>query len=344
MLKCLSFIYTCAVGARNLLYRLDFLKAIELEVPVISVGNLSTGGTGKTPLVRYITSYYRMRGIDVAVLIRGYRRRTKTPTPLLVRNRSAIFCTEDAAGDEPYMLALDQDATIVVGRNRIASSAVARREGSADVIVLDDGFQYRRLARDLDIVTMSAARSPFGDYPLPLGELREPVASLHRADVAVCIGEEYDEAGYRLMEHQIMSIDRDIMTVIAMREPCHLYHIGTGGEISLEYLRGRGVALLCAIADPHSFERTVSTLQARVEERFFYPDHSRYSSHQIEGILKACRRRDISILLITEKDYVKLSWLKGTTSEIQILVLKVRIRLLKGSETFHRRLDQICAR
>jgi len=271
--------------ARNALYDRGALRAVRVDGPrVISVGNLTVGGSGKTPAVIHLANLLSAAGRRVFVLSRGYGRRSTTA----VAFRASDAPSWEDAGDEPLLIARRcPSATLMVGADRAALAQEAARRG-AEVILLDDGFQHRHLHRDLDILVVDAAVGFGNGRLLPRGPLREPLSSLRRAGLIWLV--ESLDPGPRL------SFDQPVVRV-AVR-PTAL--IGpSGDEEPLDALHGREVVALAAIARPERFAATLESLGARVVERRFLPDHAPLLPHHFEA-------RAGALLVTTEKDAARL--------------------------------------
>ena len=326
---------------RAALFDRGWMKTTRIGVPVLSVGNLSAGGTGKTPLVRYILSRYARQGLRVGVLLRGYRRQNSEISPLIVRDAGGVCCDQDEAGDEAYLLAINHDAVVAVGKDRVTSSRHVVERENVRRIILDDGFQYRRLHRDLDIVTMRSSRSPFDDFLLPYGDLREPVEALKRAQLVLCYRDDGDAGEIAPLSSRIREIRPDMVIVEASLEPLYLSRPGEEKRIPLARITSETVAIACAIADPSSFEGTLGKIGAIVGERFFFPDHHRFTREEVRDICRNCKAKNLSTLVITEKDEVKFPPLEEHYAGIDLLVLKVGVEVHEGRDRFHRMLDQL---
>lgn len=313
-------VYAAAVRRRNRRYDRDG-AAIQVSKPVISVGNITVGGTGKTPFVVELATRLGSLGASPAVVARGYGSDTGTPgdEELLIRRRCP---------DVPY----------VADPDRVMGARYAIKEFGADVIVLDDGFQHRRLGRSLDIVLIDAT-CPFGyGHLLPRGLLREPVASLRRADLVVLT--RCDQVAHTEVDRLEASLGRlvDNASVIKCR------HAVTGvedlyGRDLTETISGRKAVLFAAIGQPRSFVGTVSALGIEVVGNRWWPDHHRYRRGDIDGLLKTGRFDPHDLLLTTEKDAVKIAKLPGM-EHVAIGVVKIAIDFMDdGGTMLHQLLE-----
>ncbi|MBI5568812.1 MAG: tetraacyldisaccharide 4'-kinase [Desulfomonile tiedjei] len=266
------------------------------SVPVISVGNLLMGGSGKTPMVIFLAEMLRSRGMRPAVISRGYRGSSREPYLVVSDGRAGpplVRCS--VAGDEPYLMAQRLgDVPVVIGRKRIHPVEAAARLFGCDVAVLDDGFQHLELQRDVDIVLLSGTE----DSMFPMGRLREPFSALARADIAVLTSP--DAAVHPAAEAYLTRIPvfRSSPVALSLRT-------GTNGETTLapDVYAGREVVLASAIADPDRFRTTVEKLGWIVAQQQCFPDHHRFTDRDMEKILEASS--DLPVV-VTEKDWVKI--------------------------------------
>jgi tetraacyldisaccharide 4'-kinase len=297
-LRVLAVAYALVLRARALLYRLGLLRSYRLPVPVISVGNITLGGTGKTPMVAWIARYLSHRGKRVAVLSRGYGG-SANGAVRVVSDGETVFLSPEESGDEPYLLAKKIPGLIVVigaDRHQAALAAMALKP---DVFILDDGFQHLRLQRDLNIVLLDATR-PFGNgATLPAGMLREAPAAVRRADLVV----------------YTRSTPGDPIPDLFPDMPCCRSEHRLSGLVPLTGGETQGLPALqpeqrtmafSGIANPEAFFKALESEGARLITTLAFPDHTPYQDEEVAAI---CRLRDVSrssVLLTTEKDAVKL--------------------------------------
>ncbi len=280
--------YAAAIALRN--RRFDSGAGIvSVDVPVISVGNITAGGTGKTPLVIAIVHKLQRLGRKVAVLSRGYKAADEPADELQLVSRRA-------AG-----------AVCIADPNRLAAARRAITESRVDAIVLDDAFQHRRLARNLDIVTIDAT-CPFGfGYLLPRGLLREPPAALRRAGLIVITrADQIDEAARRALHRRIGDLAPDVPRVDCRHSPTETVTLDGATATTEAGLLERTVCL-SAIGNPAAFEQTARAMGANVVDHVRRPDHHPYTSADLERFAETARRHDATLLLTTEKDAVKLT-------------------------------------
>ena len=349
----LSFVYERIVQLRLFLYRHRIFRERQLGCLVVSIGNLTVGGTGKTPIVEKFARALRTGGRRVAILSRGYksvpqpaakkwfaRFRKKVPAPpRIVSDGKSLLLNSLTAGDEPYMLANNlKDVVVLVDRDRVKAGLFAIKEFGADTLLLDDGLQYLHLKHRLDIVLIDR-QAPFGnEHLLPRGTLREPPRNLRRASyifITKCTGESNQSLIGRIREY-----NRTAEIIECAHQPLHLQNVFTGEQLPLDALRGAYIGSLCGIAAPESFENGLRQLEARLELSKHYTDHHRYSETELQTFINRCLRRDLSMIVTTEKDAVRFPRLMNP--EVPIYFLRVEIEILSGHESWEHCVARIC--
>jgi tetraacyldisaccharide 4'-kinase len=315
-------IYGAAVALRAAAYEAGILERKRAQRPVISVGNLAVGGTGKTPFVILLAERLSRRSARVAVLSRGYGRADEEELIVVSEGRGPLAAAEQA-GDEPVLVARRTNAVVIACADRLRAASLAVGSFGADVLLLDDGFQHLRLHRDLDVVLLDRADPLANGRLLPRGPLREPAGSLSRADLLVLVGEE----GVRPLLP-----DRPIVEVRA--EPAR---VSFGAEDHPpEMLRGRRVALLSGIARPERFRTTVERLGAEVVHEERRPDHAALGA--LDPFFRAADRAGAELLLTTEKDAARLSLVPR-----ELGVLAIEHRLVSGEDLLDEALARVLA-
>lgn len=353
MLYAFSFIYERVVQFRLFLYRHRVFRERTLGCLVISIGNLTVGGTGKTPIVEKIARALQSGGRRVAILSRGYKsvprpakktwwdrvRRKDSAPPRIVSDGKSLLLDSLTAGDEPYMLANNlRDVIVLVDKDRVKSGLFAIGKMKADTLLLDDGLQYLHLKHRLDIVLIDK-QAPFGnEFLLPRGTLREPPRNLRRASY-IFITKSTGEPNDKLIE-RIRLYNRTAEIIECAHEPLHLQNIVTGERLPLERLRGTYIGSICGIAAPESFEEGLRKLGARIELAKSYTDHHRYSEAEIQSFITRCIRRDLEMIVTTEKDAVRFPRL--TSTQVPICFLRVEIKILSGHESWEHCVTRIC--
>jgi tetraacyldisaccharide 4'-kinase len=306
----LNLLYGAAVRARMALYRKGVLSSFELGVPVISVGNITTGGTGKTPVVAWVAQALAREGLRVCVLTRGYGRK-KEGKRVLVSDGKRILAEAEEGGDEPRLLAemLRGTAAVVSDRDRVAAARWALEKLGSEVFVLDDGFQHLRVRRTLDIVTVDATNPFGGGRLLPQGRLREPPASLKRADLIIITRSE-QAADINALKREVEELSGKKNTLIsrtrtgAVRPLAHQTHSPLHAPSSYR------VAAFCALGNPQAFFRHLERSGFDLTYTRAFTDHHAYTQSDIEIITREALEHGAEALLTTAKDAVKLRSLR----------------------------------
>jgi tetraacyldisaccharide 4'-kinase len=315
--------YAGAAAARNWLFDVGMKKAHRLPRPVVSVGNLTTGGTGKTPVVRWLAERLRADGRRVAVLARGYG---AAPGHL---------------GDEQLMLDRllneghgEDRVTVVANPDRVAAAErVLRERPDVDAFLLDDGFQHRRLARDLDVVLLSAT-SPFGyGHVLPRGMLREPVRGLRRAGaVVITHADQVSATEVEAIERVVRRVHPDVPVFRAVHAYTAL-HTPDGGAVPPGELATRGWFGLCGIGDPQTFVRQLQAVGGRCAGYRWFADHHHYAAHDLEDVRREARSANADVIVTTEKDWAKLRALPSAMADgPPVWRVDLRVRFLGDGE------------
>ncbi len=286
--------YGFAIWIRNLLYDAGIAQSRRLSIPVISVGNLTTGGTGKTPLVIWLCRYLTQKSIRCAVLTRGYK----------------TDGSQETMTDEPAMLAKScPGIEVIVNPNRVAGARKAIQEFSAEVLVLDDGFQHRRMGRDLNILAIDAT-CPFGyGKLLPAGMLREPISSVGRADAVVITRfDQTDAEQIDSLKNQIRRYRPDMPVAYAAHRLTHWVSLSQG-TIPLERIRGKKLYAFCGIGNPQAFVHCLKQNGLNVVGSRFFNDHHPFALPDIEQIAAKMSACGAELAVCTQKDWVKAALL-----------------------------------
>lgn len=295
----LSLLFSSVVRVRNFLYEKGILRSEQLPLHIISVGNLTVGGTGKTPFVLWLARLLHAQHHRVAILSRGYRGENKGVTT--VGTDGHAQATPEEVGDEAVMLARTFSGVVLAGRDRVRAARLAQKTYGVEVLVLDDGFQYRRLGRSLDILLLDAQQRE--TWVLPAGPFREPSTSIGRADLVVVTKGETVQAqqDYAASLH----IPEEPL-FFANSRPAALVHSTRGEwkELPLFLLAHKKVMAVSGVASPALFHRFVREAEAEIIDMMVFPDHHVYTERDWQTIVSASRACDF--VVTTEKDLVKL--------------------------------------
>ena len=350
LLKVLSCFFAAAVGARYFLYRIGLIRRYPLGIQVISIGNVTAGGTGKTPVTEIFARTLAAEGRKVAILSRGYRRKeapwwrrmfTQVITPpLVVSDGRHVLLDSATGGDEPYMLASNlPGVAVVVDRNRVKAGRYAIKRLGCDTLILDDGFQYQKLKHSVEVVLVDST-NPFGNgNMLPRGILREPARHLKRADIIFLTKCRGDVSAVR---NEIRKYNKDAEIVECNHSPKVLKDVWSREEFPLSWLKGKTVCTLSGIASPKGFENSLRRLGAKVVWCERYADHHRYDASEILYALNRSADMGADALVTTEKDAVRFP--RFETTPVKCLYLRIAIEILSGAESFDSVINRICFR
>ena len=329
----LSLLYGGAVRSRVFFYTSGLLIPKRLPCPVISVGNITVGGTGKTPLVMALARRLMERGIPVAILSRGYKGKGRSRA--LVSDGHRILLSPEESGDEPFLMAGSlKGIPILVGKDRFANGRTAIQQFGVHALLLDDGYQHLQLYRDLNILLIDSTIG-FGDHHLlPRGLLREPLAYLRRADLILLTKVEHPEE-CRLLEEELREIHPGSPIFHSHYEP--LDFIGPKGEQEdLRSLRGKRALVISGIANPGYFSSLLKKCGMEIVKEAIFPDHHLYTAEDLTSIEK--QGRGVDWFLTTEKDMVKMS--KIDIGHLPIRALRIGIKIWE-EETFYQKVLEI---
>ncbi len=325
LLFLLSLAYGAVVRLRSRAYAGRFFTTKRLPCRVISIGNITLGGTGKTPTVVNMASLLLRQGKRPLVLSRGYGRADEAEIAV-VSDGVATVLDPSAAGDEPFLIASRlPTVSVVVGRDRYAAGVFALERFHPDTIILDDGFQHLRLGRDLDIVLIDGA-DPFGRGLLfPAGILREPLSALRRADVIIIT--KVDQAADLPSLKETIRSHSAAWIFTARYAPRDLVDVATGATRSLTSLRGTRVFAFAGIARPGSFASVLTSLGADVKGMVDFPDHHPYTRTELAGLIRKAADSQATMVVTTEKDGVRL---RGMVSE-GVWTLRIDLEVVEKS-------------
>lgn len=313
-----SVVYLFILRCVYFLYKTKIFTSNKAPLKVISIGNITLGGTGKTPFTIKLARQIKTMGKKPVALNRGY------------------------GDDESHLLQEKlKEIPVLTGRDRFKNAKSAYSEFGSDCAVLDDGFQHYRLKRDLDIVLIDST-SPFGNMRLfPRGILREPLERLRDADFAILTKSDMGREKVAHIREILKRLNSSIEIAESYYKPVCLKKLATGETLPLGYIAGKKVAILAGIANPGYFEWMITKIGASVSGQFFYPDHHRYDRGDIERIKRECVSKNIDTVITTEKDAVRLKCLKSLPRDIEMLALAIDFSISSGEEVLVGRLHSI---
>ena len=356
------FLYSCsklfqvAIKVRRFLYNVRILRDSTLGVQVIAVGNLTVGGTGKTPVVEKFARELRDQGRNVAILSRGYRSkpqpvhqwllnkilfREDTTPPRVVSDGKSLLLDSETAGDEPYMLASNlKDVVVLVDKDRVKSGRYAIEKFGCDTLLLDDGFQYWKLrGRRQDIVLIDR-QQPFGnEWLLPRGTLREPPTHLARANM-IFITKSTGES--EELRRRIAQFNPTASIIECVHHPLYLEDVFTGQRQELSFLKGLKVASLSGIAQPESFEQGLVQVGAELVYSKRFADHHRFTQQEVLNAINRSKKRQAETIITTQKDAVRFP--KLDRRDLPIFFMRVEIKIVSGANDFQDCVRRICFR
>ena len=356
LLQACSTVFAAAIKTRRFLYNFRILRDSTLGVQVIAVGNLTVGGTGKTPVVEKFARELRDQGRNVAILSRGYRSkpppfherlvnslflRSDTTPPRVVSDGKSLLLDSEMAGDEPYMLASNlKDVVVLVDKDRVKSGRYAIEKFGCDTLLLDDGFQYWKLrGRRLDIVLVDC-QQPFGTGRLlPRGTLREPPSHLARASTIFITKSEGDTSALR---RRLAEFNPDAGIIECVHHPLYLEDVFTGERLKLDFLKGRKVASLSGIAQPESFEQSLVRLGSELVYSKRFADHHRFTQQEVLNAINRSKKRQAQTIITTQKDAVRFP--KIDRRDLPVYFMRVEIKILRGADDFQDCVRKICFR
>jgi tetraacyldisaccharide 4'-kinase len=356
ILSMLSKVFAVAVKVRRFLYKKRLLRDSTLGVQVIAIGNLTVGGTGKTPVVEKFARELQNQGRTVAILSRGYRSKPPplarrlwnklllqddTTPPRVVSDGKSLLLDSETAGDEPYMLASNlKDVVVLVDKDRVKSGRYAIEKFGCDTLLLDDGFQYWKLAgRRRDIVLVDC-QQPFGnEHLLPRGTLREPPSHLSRASTIFITKSDGDTARLRA---RIGKHNASASIIECIHHPLYFEDVFTGERFGLDLIQGRKVASFSGIAQPESFEKSLVAQKAELVYTKRFADHHRFTQQEVLNAVNRSKKRQATAIITTQKDAVRFP--KIDRRDLPIFFMRVEIKILTGAKDFNDCVRQICFR
>lgn len=337
----LSWLYAVGVSIRNRLYAIGVFKPRSLPCRVISVGNIVVGGTGKTPAVITIAKHLQKEGKRVAILLLGYKRQSREKMTI-VSDGKKVCASLAESGDEAHMMARHLSGIpIIVGKCRYLAGQVALERFNVDVLILDDGFQHRQLARDIDILTLPATH-PFGNPKglLPVGTLREPTSALQRADLILLTHTDTPDISSRA-KNAVKQLAPNALILESIHQPTHLYPLVRVGlpnpyserninvHTDIKELKGKRLLAVCGIGNPDAFVATLMRCYPENVELLAFPDHHVYTETDRRQIHAAFQASGADMVVTTQKDEQKLARI---ATSYQLLVLAISLVITENSE------------
>jgi tetraacyldisaccharide 4'-kinase len=338
------------------LINVRILRDKTLGVQVIAVGNLTWGGTGKTPVVEKFARELRDAGRNVAILSRGYRskpppllqlllnkillREDQTP-PRVVSDGKSLLLDSEMAGDEPYMLASNlRDVVVLVDKDRVKSGRYAIEKFGCDTLLLDDAFQYWKLRGRRHDVVLIDRQQPFGnEHLIPRGSLREPPSHLARAHTIFITKSDGHTAELR---ERISKLNPDAAIIECVHHPLYLEDVFTGDRKTLDFLRGKKVASFSGIAQPESFEQSLVSLGGELVYSKRFVDHHRFTQQEVLNAINRSKKRQAATIITTQKDAVRFP--KIDRRDLPIYFMRVEIQIVSGANDFQDCVRKICFR
>jgi len=323
----LSALYGGITEIRNYYFQQKFFPIAKLPKPTISVGNLSVGGTGKTPVVRFLARYFNQLNKETAILTRGYGRKTKKTIILTCKNYNTL--SYELTGDEPRLLANDlQKGMVVIDANRLNGGNKALKNTNPDIFILDDAFQHRKIYRDFDIVTLDATDLWGMNQLLPLGKLREPISQLKRADLIWITRMDQTPKSIKDIQSEIRNkINKPL--IFSEHSPDKIVNLKNQISHKPDTLQGKDVIAFCGIANPESFKRTLVDLGANITEFYSFSDHYHFQHNDLIKLIGHKKKLNDSCLITTEKDAVRIQDLKEEEIK-EIYYLEIKIKILNN--------------
>ena len=337
-----SLIYEQLVNLKLTMYRWGWAKKERLDCYVISLGNVTVGGTGKTPTAQHLAREISDMGYRVAILNRGYRAKWRGEVGIVSDGRTLKMDAE-TAGDEAFMLAKHlPNVPVLIGAQRAVTGRYAIEHFGAEVAILDDGYQHWQLARDMDILLVDAVNVFGNGYLLPRGTLREPLSHIDRADV--CLMTKVDQAAPGAIAHiweTFRSYNQDGLVLESIHQPRQFVRLSdwyediAAGGVPVTEMEGKKVLAVSAIGNPASFEQTLADLGIEMVESMRYPDHHDYGERDMAEVLYRAETLGVEAIVITEKDAVKVPGdVVRAKWRIPMYVISVEVTLQKGREEF----------
>jgi tetraacyldisaccharide 4'-kinase len=330
LLRALSIPYGWATHCRNTLYDRGWLSQRRLSCRVVSIGNLTVGGTGKTPVTIAVTDALLAAGHRVAVLSRGYRRRSHAPRVLVSDGRN-ILVGPDEAGDEPFLIARRcPRAVVAVGSDRYELGRWVLAQCSIDCVVLDDGFQHRALYRDVDLLLLDATDAHGLQSLVPAGRLREPLSAAARATALLVTRVEASADAQPIVALIQQALGREVKPILVRFTPQGFVDAHNGTGVPLDTLTGQRVVIFSGIGNAGAFRTSVLRQGLIVVDEVVFPDHHAYTTSDVNRVRGRAEGVGAPVLVTTEKDAVKLQTLPPLS--MPVWAMRVDTQILEGED------------
>lgn len=319
----LSFLFLIVITLRNKLYDWGIIKTVDLKIPVISVGNITAGGTGKTPFTIYLAEYLLNKNFKIAIISRGYKKASEESS-YIVEGKDDSPSIEKL-GDEPYLIykrlkGISENFILASGVNKSSLAKIVSEKFSPDVIIIDDGFQHRKIYRDIDIVLTETQQNILDNLLLPAGNLRESKAGLGRADIV---------------------IKNNKSQLIETNDTASIKYVNKGyydtDNIRVEL--DNAVYTICGIANPHSFYSLINRDKLNILRKFEFADHYSFKEEELEKLFTGIDKE--KVIVTTEKDFVKLKSMNELFNKYKIVYLKIDVQFKKGKDIFENKMKDI---
>jgi len=314
-----SLLFGVIVWLRNLAYTKGWLRSYTVPAPVVSVGNLTVGGTGKTPMVIALAGFFMEQGYHVGIVSRGFRRKSRGVR--LVSDGKTLFANAQESGDEPYLMAEQlRRAVVIVGEDRVSAARMAVDRFGCNLILADDAFQHRRLHRDADVVLWAADQNPKGQFILPSGRLREPLNAIRRADFLL-----FTRAATLPVYHRCFEQYGHIRHQASV--PMYLQAIWDirNNEVIRELtFKNQRILAFCGLGCPEQFFEAIKRLEPEIIDTITFPDHHAYSSRDVKRILRGQQKKNDQYLVTTRKDWIKLKTIWPSERPLYVVEMELR--------------------
>ncbi|PKN66232.1 MAG: tetraacyldisaccharide 4'-kinase [Deltaproteobacteria bacterium HGW-Deltaproteobacteria-10] len=328
----LSFFYLGVINFRNWLYDHKIFKEMKLPCPVISVGNITVGGTGKTPCVIMLARMLQKNGFKPAVISRGYGSKSINPVNI-ISDGDKILLDSETAGDEPYLIAQElKNVPVITGAKRIATGETAINQFGVNVLICDDAMQHRQIFRDINLVLLDNRSLSGKDHVLPRGRLREPIKELGRADAIILTRTDETQQIDKIIGEIIRT--KNIPVFKSIHKPKDIIRGNYNAREPVSELKGKKVYAFCGIANPDSFKKILLVLETKILSFDIFPDHYRYDKSELEKIRTGFISCHADYLVTTQKDAVRL---KDNPEFLKMLsVLRVEMEMIPSAQLFEK--------